>query len=138
MNVYPIEFSLAKVFTFREKGSGNISWTVQPRADDGQPCRFVPIWFKAHFPSSASVESTQNEFKFAIDHWAGEIFDTTMYADLNVGVTQLGQRDLFWRWPVEEWASWIIESRSALKISWTNPETGVQTWGCEVAILRLD
>jgi len=104
-------------------GSGDIDEVFQ------LDCRFRLVFVRCHFTGTAMAEL----LRLALDSTAGEAYDAHLYTITRAGVG----RDVNFRVSAEESAEpspWTFQQGDALRITWTNPDSGNITWGLEVGL----
>lgn len=118
------------VIVQRATGTGNIANTFSI-AD----APFTLVFVRCHFSGSAGVAS----MVISSDSVAGSAYDTELFTILTAGV-KAGTivRDVNMRLTADEIASsaWSFQSGDAVKIAWTNPDSGNMTWSLEVGLAR--
>lgn len=87
------------------------------------------IFIRCHFAGTAG----SNPLSITLDSANGSAYDAQLYTMVRAGVGH----DINFRIPVEENrepSPWTFGASDAIRIQWTNPDSGNITWGLEVGL----
>ena len=89
--------------------------------------RFRLVFVRCHFTGSAGTAA----FVFSLDSANGSAYDARLFT-----ITQAGtNRDVHLRiGDGDEPSAWTFQTGDALRLRWTNPDSGNITWGLEVGL----
>jgi len=118
-----LERQLRVVEVLRATGSSNInhSFALSPS--------FRLIFVRGHFDGGSGV----NPLSLSQVSSVASAHDVTLFTLTQAGVGS----DIHFRVTAEEASepsAWIFMAGDAVKLSWTNPDSGVMTWGLEVGL----
>jgi hypothetical protein len=91
--------------------------------------RFRLVFVRCHFSGAAGTSA----FRLELDSGTGSAYDARMFT-----ITQAGpNKDVYLRigeGDALEPSAWTFQVDDALRITWTNPDSGNITWGLEVGL----
>jgi len=111
------------VLSITATGSADIDETFQ------LDCRFRLVFVRCHFTGGEGTASCT----LSIDSAAGAAYDTRLFTIVKAGTN----RDINLRISPEEGAEpspWTFQAGDAVRIQWTNPDSGSIIWGLEVGL----
>ena len=117
------ERQLRAIVTQTATGSGNINHTF------GLDRKFRLVFIRCHFNGGTGTAP----FKLSIDSAAGSAYDTRLFTITLAGVN----KDVNLRiagGDADDPSAWTFQAADAVRIEWTNPDSGVMTWGLEVGL----
>lgn len=87
------------------------------------------VFVRCHFTGNAGVA----DFVLAVDSEAGSAHDAVLFTVAGAGKDhdvhlRIGGGD------IEEPSAWTFQRDDALRLTWTNPDSGNITWGIEVGL----
>jgi len=114
---------MLSVATKTATGSGDIAHTF------GLDCKYRLVFIRCHFTGSAGTAS----FHISVDSAAGPAYDARLFMIALAGTDKdvhlrIGEGD------TGEPSAWTFQADDAIKIAWTNPDSGNITWGLEVGL----
>lgn len=114
---------LQSVVTRTATGNGNIDQLA--KLDQ----RFRLVFIRCHFAGAAGTAS----FTVSLDSSAGAAFDARLFTIMQAGTNKdvhlrIGGGD------TGDPAAWTFQAGDAIRIQWTNPNSGNITWGLEVGL----
>lgn len=112
------------VTTRTTTGSGDIDQTFSL----DQPFRLVFI--RCHFSGTAGT----GPMMISLDSALGAAYDAKLYTIMRAGTN----RDVHFRIPAyesQEPSAWRFAADDAVRVQWTNPDSGNITWGLEVGLV---
>ena len=115
---------LLVIETQRSSGSGDINETF------ALDCRFRLVFVRCHF---AGGEGT-SEMAISVDSGVAPDYDTRLFTMTQAGTGQ----DVNFRISadeVNEPSPWTFQPGDAVRIQWTNPDSGNMSWGLEVGLV---
>ncbi len=104
-------------------GSGNIDHTFD------LDCKFRLVFIRCHFSGTSGTAS----FGISVDSASGPAYDTRLFTITQAGKDEdvhlrIGEGD------TGEPSAWTFQADDAVRIEWTNPDSGNITWGLEVGL----
>ncbi len=90
---------------------------------------FRLVYVRCHFSGSPGVD----QLTLSLDSANGATYDTDLYSITSAGTGS----DVNFRISAQESAepsAWTFQSGDALRVQWTNPDSGNITWGLEVGL----
>lgn len=115
---------LAQIVTRKTAtGAGDINHTF------ALDTRFRLVYVRCHFTGNAGTAP----FLLHIDSAAGSAYDAALFTITLAGVSRdvhlrIGEGDVW------EPSAWTFQADDALRILWTNPDSGNITWGLDVGL----
>lgn len=91
--------------------------------------RFRLVFVRCHFTGTSGTAA----MTISLDSALGSAYDTLLYTLTRVGIN----RDAHFRIPASESVDpspWTFQAGDAVRILWTNPDSGNMTWGLEVGL----
>ena len=95
----------------------------------GLDSRFRLVFVRCHFTGAAGAGA----LSLHVDSGAGSAYDARLFTIIQAGTN----KDVHLRiaeGDVLEPSAWTFQADDALRITWTNPDTGNITWGLEVGL----
>lgn len=112
------------VDTQRSSGSADIDETFS------LDCRFRLVFVRCHFAGGTGTSA----LTIAVDCGAGSAYDSRLFTITQAGTNQ----DVNFRIGADEVAEpspWMFQAGDAVRIQWTNPDSGNMSWGLEVGLV---
>lgn len=91
--------------------------------------RYRLVFVRCHFTGTSGTAP----MTISLDSVSGSAYDTLLYTLTRVGFN----RDAHFRIPAAESvdpSAWTFQTGDAVRIQWTNPDSGNITWGLEVGL----
>ena len=111
------------VVTQTATGSGDIDQTF------ALDRKYRLVFIRCHFSGGTGTTA----FTISIDSGSGSAYDTRLFTISQAGTN----KDVHLRIAdggTDEPSAWTFQSADALRIQWTNPDSGNMTWGLEVGL----
>ena len=114
---------MVAVVTKTAIGSGDINHTFTLDR------KYRLVFIRCHFTGSAGTAS----FTISVDSGAGSAYDANLFTITAAGTNKdvhlrIGNGD------TGEPSAWTFQANDAVRIGWTNPDSGNITWGLEVGL----
>lgn len=92
--------------------------------------KYRVVFVRCHFSGAPGTA----DLTISLDSLNGSAFDTRLFSVLDVGVDndvhlRIGDGDTI------EPSAWTFQVNDAIRIDWTNPDSGNITWGLEVGLV---
>lgn len=117
------ERQLRAVVTRTASGTGNINESFSLDR------KFRLVFIRCHFSGGTGTAA----FRISVDSAAGAAFDARLFTIMQAGTN----RDAHVRidgGAVVDPSPWTFQPNDAVRIEWTNPDSGSMSWGLEVGL----